>query len=94
MPMKLNNGAINVEPIAWNLMNNKTTRQEAQLKAEREKIDGIPVWIVATLKRYGNCYVNKIQYDLDKISSIVGFQIGFDRCMDGKGFILSKVGGR
>ena len=90
MAIKLNNGSINVEPVAWNLMNNKTTRSQAELKRQREQIDGVPIWIIANLKRYGNCYIKKCIWSLSLISQVVGFNVGVNRCMNTDGYVLSK----
>lgn len=88
--MKLNNGAINVEPVAWNLMNNKTTRAQAEARAEREQIDGVPIWIIANLKRYGNCYIAKMRYELETISHLCGFSVSYQRCVGTQGYVLFK----
>lgn len=90
MTMKLNNGSINVEPVAWNLLNNKTTRAQAEARAEREQIDGIPIWIIANLKRYGNCYIAKMKYDLESVSRLCGFRVGYHRCVETQGWIIFK----
>ena len=90
MTMKLNNGSINVEPVAWNLLNNKTTRAQAEARAEREQIDGIPIWIIANLKRYGNCYIAKMKYDLEDVSRLCGFRVSYHRCVETQGWIIFK----
>ena len=88
--MSRGNEAMNVEPVAWNLMNNKTTRAQAEARAEREQIDGVPIWIIATLKRYGNCYIAKMRYDLESISRLCGFSVGYNRCVGTQGYVLFK----
>lgn len=92
--MKLNNGAINVEPVAWNLMNNKTTRAQAEARAEREQINGVPIWIIANLKRHYTCFVEHFKYDLNKISELVGFEVKVQRATTTSGYVLFKEGTR
>ena len=81
---------MNVEPIAWNLLNNKTTREQARLRDERDRIEGIPTWVLKNLKYYNNCFVAKAIYNLIIVKRLVGFACTYRRCIDGKGWIIEK----
>jgi hypothetical protein len=90
--MKTYKESINVEPIAWALQNNKTSRREAEARAERQKIEGIPNWIIGNLKRFGNCYILRMKYNLENLSRLSGFKVSYSRCLDTQGYILFKEG--
>ena len=90
--MKTYNETINVEPIAWALQNNKTSRREAEARAERQKIEGIPNWIIGNLKRFGNCYILRMKYNLENLSRLCGFKVSYSRCLDTQGYVLFKEG--
>lgn len=58
---------------------------------EVETINGIPVWIINTLKNHDNCYVNDVSnimvYDLIQV---LGFKVEI-KPADKGGYIISKV---
>lgn len=88
--MSRGNEAVNVEPVAWNLLNNKTTREQARLRDERDRVEGIPTWVIKNLKYYNNCFVMKAIYNLIIVKRLVGFDCAYKRCTDGKGWIIEK----
>ena len=88
--MSRGNESMNVEPIAWNLLNNKTTREQARIRDERDRIEGIPTWVIKNLKYYNNCFVMKAIYNLIIVKRLVGFACTYRRCTDGKGWIIEK----
>lgn len=88
--MSRGNEAMNVEPVAWNLLNNKTTREQARLRDERDRIEGIPTWVIKNLKHYNNCFVMKAIYNLIIVKRLVGFSCEYKRCTDGKGWIIER----
>lgn len=88
--MSRGNEAMNVEPVAWNLLNNKTTREQARIKDEQNRIEGMPIWVIKNLKYYNNCFVMKAIYNLIIVKRLVGFTCTYRRCADGKGWIIEK----
>lgn len=88
--MSRGNEAMNVEPVAWNLLNNKTTREQARINDEKNRIEGIPTWVIKNLKYYNNCFVMKAIYNLIIVKRLVGFACTYRRCADGKGWIIEK----
>ena len=88
--MSRGNECANVEPIAWNLLNNKTTREQARINDEKNRIEGIPTWVIKNLKYYNNCFVMKAIYNLIIVKRLVGFACTYRRCADGKGWIIEK----
>jgi hypothetical protein len=89
--MSRGNECANVEPVAWNLLNNKTTREQARIKDEKNRIEGIPIWVIRNLKHYNNCFVMKAIYNLIIVNRLVGFKCAYTRCVDGKGWIIEKI---
>ncbi len=55
-----------------------------------EMIDGVPVWIINTLKNHDNCYVNDINKTAYELSEILGFKVEITPAQKG-GYIISKV---
>ena len=75
--MSRGNECANVEPVAWNLLNNKTTREQARLRDERDRVEGIPTWVIKNLKYYNNCFVMKAIYNLIIVKRLVGFDCAY-----------------
>lgn len=88
--MSRGNECANVEPVAWNLLNNKTTREQARINDEKNRVEGIPTWVIKNLKYYNNCFVMKAIYNLIIVKRLVGFACTYRRCQDGKGWIIEK----
>lgn len=43
------------------------------------------------LKRFGNLYVKKIEnLNIEKLQTIVGFELKYRQCDDGDGYILER----
>ena len=71
--MSRGNEAMNVEPVAWNLLNNKTTREQARLRDERDRVEGIPTWVIKNLKYYKDIGTRLLQ-----IAQKRSIELGFD----------------
>lgn len=47
--------------------------------------------MIIMLKRFGNLYVKKIEnIDIEKLQTIVGFELKYRQCDDGDGYILER----
>lgn len=57
---------------------------------EVEMVDGVPLWVINTLKNHDNCYVNDIDKTVYELSEILGFKVEITPAQKG-GYIISKV---
>ena len=83
----------NVDPVNFYCTNQKTYKIKEKEVALVQGTN-IPLWVVANLKRFGNCYISKMKYNLIELGHIVGFRITFTRCMETSGYILVKEDSR
>lgn len=45
-------------------------------------------WMVKLLQRYGNCYIRKLNVDLDSLAIKVGAEITINKAVECNGYIL------
>lgn len=85
--------SVNVDPVNFYCTNQKNYKMKENEVLLVEGTD-VPLWVVANLKRYNNCFIQKCKWDLEVISQLTGFKVCVARCNETSGYVLYKEGTR